>query len=70
MESKKRGRPATGNKYPMGLTVMVTDKMYFDINVLAVDQGRSTAFVIRDLLQRALKSSSQSGCGNGCTCRQ
>ena len=66
----KIGRPATGNSYPAALSVMVTEEMRDRVAEIATEQNRSTAFVIRGLLQRALISSSSSGCGYGCTCQK
>lgn len=66
--TNKRGRPATGNSYPAALSVMVTDEMHDRVTEMAMEQNRSTAFVIRGLLAQALSSSRQSGCGSACTC--
>ena len=68
--ANRRGRPATGNSYPAALSVMVTDEMRDRVSEIATEQKRSTAFVIRDLLQRALVSSKSSGCGSGCNCQR
>ena len=64
----KIGRPATGNSYPAALSVMVTDEMRDRVTEMAMEQNRSTAFVIRGLLTQALSSSRLSGCGSACTC--
>ena len=67
---KKRGRPATGNSYPAALSVMVKPETRIKIDALAIQEARSTAFVIRDLIERGLESLSRPDCGSGCSCQQ
>ena len=50
----KRGRPATGRNNPAAMSIRITEEMKAQIQQKAILEQRSTAYIIRDLLEHAL----------------
>lgn len=52
----KRGRPATGRNNPAAMSIRITEEMKAQIQRIAIQERRSTACIIRDLLEHSLTS--------------
>lgn len=66
---KKRGRPPIDGKRS-SFSVRVDSEIRKQVDAIAIQKNRSTAFVIRELIELSLKSLQQPGCGSACKCQQ
>lgn len=68
LDKRKRGRPTINGKRS-SFSVRVDSETREKVDAIATQQNRSTAFVIRELIELSLKSLQQPGCGSACKCQ-